>query len=112
MVRAGDMRHVIAIQQRSDALDAYGQPSLAWTTVFTCRAAIQWTPGTEVFAAASRNARAPAVFRIRYRAGVVPSMRIVHDSRVFNVTSVVDQDGRREQLLLTAEELVGEATGL
>lgn len=111
MVRTGAMRYIISVQQRSQTLDAWGAPTEAWVEVFSCRAAIDWTPGREVFEAAARNARTPTTFRIRWRAGVVPSMRIVYQTRVFNIISAVDQDGRREQLTLMAEELVSEVAG-
>lgn len=108
MIQEGPMRHVILIEEQSSALDPFGQQVLVWTTFVRCRAAVQRVPGREVFEAAHRAARVPVVFRIRYRTGVAPKMRVTYDGRRHNVTSVTDPDGLKEQMVLVAEELVGE----
>lgn len=108
MMFAGPMRHVILIEQQSSQLDGYGQQVLVWTTFLQCRAAVARVPGREVFEAAHRAARVPVLFRIRWRDGVAPKMRVTYDGRRHNITSVSDPDGLKEQLVLATEELVGE----
>lgn len=106
MVRAGDMKHRIKIQQRSTTQDAAGEPANTWTLFAERWAAIERTPGNETWASAQRSGRVPTVFRLRYLAGVTPAMRVVFGGKVLNVLSAVDQAGRKEELLITAEELV------
>lgn len=106
MVRAGDMRHSVRIERLSSTQDAAGQPQRTWTLIAERRAAIQRTPGSEVFASAQREGRVPVVFRLRYLSGVLPAMRLVFDGKVHNILSAIDPDGRREELVVTAEELV------
>ncbi len=110
MVRAGAMRFQVDILRRSTTQDAAGETLNTWSTFATRRAAIQRTPGSELFAAAGRNGRVPTVFRLRWLDGVTPGMRVQYDSRLFNITSAVDQEEIREELIITAEELVGETT--
>lgn len=50
----------------------------------------------------------PTVFRLRWRDGVLPAMRLVSGDRVFNIVSAIDPDGMRAELVITAEELVEE----
>lgn len=107
VVRIGDMRHSIRIERQSTTQDAAGQRALTWTEFATRRAAVEHANGTEIWASAQRSGRVPTVFRLRYLAGVTPDMRIVFDSRIFNILSVVDQEGRHEQLVITAQEEVG-----
>lgn len=109
MMRAGPMRHRVTIQERSAAVDAAGQPLNTWTTFASRWAAIERTPGNEVFASAQRNGRVPVVFRLRYLSGVMPSMRLVFGTKVHNILSAIDQAGMGEELLITCEELVEES---
>jgi hypothetical protein len=56
-----------------------------------------------------RNGRIPVVFRIRYLDGIAPALRVVFNGKVHNILSAVDLEGIKEEILLTTEELVGEA---
>lgn len=111
MMRAGPMRHQIQLQLRSTVQDAAGEPSNVWTLFSMQRASVERSPGKEIWASAQRNGRVPTLFRIRYLANVTTDMRLVHlccGSKVHNILSAVDQEGRKEELLLTTEELSGE----
>lgn len=108
MAEVGAMRHVIDIEQRSPVQDTAGEPILNWNFVMRRRAEVVRTPGREVFAAAERQARVPTQFRIRYPRAIVvlPSMRVVWQSRVYNILSAIDPDGLKVDMLITAEEWV------
>jgi head-tail adaptor len=115
MVRAGPMRHVARIERQTAEQDAAGQPVRTWITHAERRAAVERAVGTEVWASAQRQGRVPVVVRMRYVAGLLPGMRLVlvdfasgqaATEKVHNILSVVDQEGRHEELLITAEELV------
>lgn len=109
-LRSGRLRDVIKIQRRSTTQDANGEESATWTLVGERRAEMVATPGREVWSSKERHARVPTVFRIRFPRDfdVLPQMRVVYRSRVFDITSAIDEDGRREEMLLTCDELVGE----
>jgi SPP1 family predicted phage head-tail adaptor len=107
-IRAGDLRHRIRIDQRSTARDEAGGQSLVWTEVATIWAALERTPGSEVWASAQRQGRVPVVFRCRYRAGVTSSMRVVFDDLAHDIRSVVDPSGKRAEMLLVTDEHVEE----
>ncbi len=109
MMRAGDMRHVVTLEIRSQQLDSAGQPVDVWLFFAERRAALERAPGREVWASAQRSGRVPTVFRLRYLDGVTPAMRLLHAGKVFDILSAIDQAGRGEELLITAEEHVEEA---
>jgi len=109
MVRSGEMRHQVRIEVRSASQDAAGEQVVSWLEFATQRAAVERSPGSEVWSSAQRSGRVPTVFRLRFVANVTPAMRIVWNGRVYNLLSVVDQKGLGEELLITAEEQVGES---
>jgi SPP1 family predicted phage head-tail adaptor len=100
------MRHRVTIQQRSAVRDAAGGVRDAWEDVATRWASLDRATGSEVWASAQRSGRVPVVLRLRYLSGVLPGMRLLYDERPHNILSAVDQAGRREELIITAEELV------
>lgn len=106
MIDAGAMRHVVRIERQSTAQDAAGQQVDTWITHAERRAAVERAPGREVWASAQRGGRVPALFRLRWLEGVVPGMRLIHEEKVHDILSATDPDGRREALLITAEERV------
>ncbi len=106
----GAMRDVVRIEQRATTQDAAGEPVLSWTLFAQRRASLERTPGREVWASAERQGRVPTVFHLRYLAGVLPAMRLIHEEKVFNILSALDPDGSRVELVIVTEELVEEAT--
>jgi len=106
------MRHVVQLEVRATTQDASGEPLHTWTPFARKRAAIERTPGREVWASQERQGRVPTTFRLRYLDGVVPAMRLVlgvpPTAKVFNVLSAIDPTGMRAELVITAEELVEE----
>jgi len=108
-MRPGPMRHRVTLQRRATGTDAAGGVLNTWEDFDSRRASMDRASGVEVWASAQRSGRVPAVFRLRYLDGVVPSMRLLFDGRVYNILSAVDQEGRKAELVITAEELVEEA---
>lgn len=109
MVRAGAMRHQVTIQSRSTTQDAAGEQLDTWSTFATRRASLQRTTGREAFAAVQDNGRVPTVFELRWVAGVLPGMRLVHDTQVYNIVSAIDPDnGLKARLVIACDALIGE----
>lgn len=110
MTATGQMREVIHLQAQSNTQDGTGQRVLVWTDLGTRRAEKTATPGREMFTNGERAGRVPTVFRIRYPRDFVvsPKLRVVHLTRVYNVISAIDPDGRRVDMILSCDELVGE----
>jgi SPP1 family predicted phage head-tail adaptor len=105
-IRAGELRHRIELQERATTQDAAGEPASTWETFAQVWAALERTPGSEVWASAQRNARVPTVFRIRHVDGARPDMRVVLGARVYDVKSVVDPTGRGAEMQLVCDEIV------
>lgn len=109
-MQAGPMRHQVQLQARTMVQDSAGQQQEVWNVFATKRAAVQRTPGAEVYASAQRGGRVPVIFRLRRLDGVLPGMRLIFEGKVHDIISAIPQgQGLKEELLITAEELV-EAT--
>jgi head-tail adaptor len=104
------MRHLVRLEVRSTVKDAAGEAVEVWNVFAQRRAALQRTPGREVFASAERQSRVPVILRLRWLEGVTDAMRLVfrcgccQDRGVHDVKSPIDPTGLREELLITAEE--------
>lgn len=113
MIHAGSLRHVIRFEKRSTVQDAAGEPLDSWTLIAERMAALERTPGREVWAAAGNNARVPTIFKLRYDKAVMDSypsveLRLVFDGRVYVVSSMFDPDGLKHEMTVTAVERVQE----
>jgi SPP1 family predicted phage head-tail adaptor len=87
--------------------DALGQPVLEWTTVCTVWGSIEPLRGREYMESKALEADITARIRIRYRDGIVPTMRIVaDDGLIYKIESVVHlKTGHRELQLMVVEQL-------
>lgn len=115
----GAMRDVIRIERRSATQDAAGEPALSWIFVARCRAEyVPADPGREVFTSEKRQGLIPTTFKLRFREGVVPAMRVILEGwnkvdqvateQVFDIISAVNPDRVKVQLVISAEEHVEE----
>jgi SPP1 family predicted phage head-tail adaptor len=103
----GTLNRRITIQQLTTGKDDEGFPTESWNDFYSCWAAVEPLKGREYFQAAAFNAENTVRFRIRYRSGIKPDMRIVYDKRVFDIISVIDINEAHKEIHLMAKELVG-----
>lgn len=103
-MRAGTLRRRITIQQRSTTKDSYGQQAVTWTDYISCWADIQPASGRELVAAQAQQYEISHTVLIRYRTGIVPTMRVVYQGTVYNILAIIDPDMRHESLMLSCSE--------
>lgn len=109
-MQTGRLRERITIQTENVTRDASGQELKTWDDVATVWANV--TPGASserfLASAGQRVAEVTHTVRLRYRAGITPKMRLAWETRVLEILSVVDPDGRlRTTILLCKEEQRG-----
>lgn len=105
-MKPGKLRHRITLQSKVTVKDPEGIVTETWTDVATVWAAVEPIRGREYFQAAAVNAENTVRFRIRYRSGITPVMRVVYNGRTFNVQSVIDVDERYREIQLMCQEVV------
>ncbi len=105
-MRAGQLRHKIKIQQKTTTKDSEGIPFETWTDFAAVWAAIEPLQGREFFSAQAVNAQVTTRIRIRYQAGISPTMRVSYGTRVFDIQAVIDVEERHRELQLMCQEVI------
>ena len=112
-MRAGKLRQRVTIQTKILTANDYGEPVESWTTATPVTVWGELTPllaGTrEAFAAqgAQFQARVSWQCRLRWREISPVTNRLVIDGRTFEVTGVMDPDGRKHELVVLCWEVQG-----
>ncbi len=99
------MNQQVVLQALTPGRDAYGSPSTEWAAVATVAASVQDLTGREFVAAGGTQNAATTKITIRYRAGVVATMRALHGGNIYSIEAVLGQD--RRTLLLMCSRGVG-----
>lgn len=103
------LRKVVTLQSQSTTLDSYGGNTGSWATVATVRAGIEPIGGTEAARNGQNVAEQTTRIVMRYRAGVVPQMRIVWGSAIYIILAVANRDEANRLLELTCKTGGGES---
>lgn len=111
-IKAGRLRHKIAIQQKVETQDPdTGEMVVdAWEDFARVWAAKEPLSTRDVLAAQAVQSQATTRFVIRYRAGIDPTMRIVHRDVIYNIEGqpLPDADSGLEYLTLLASSGVND----
>ena len=100
-MNAGGLRHTISIQEKTGQRDGVGGQVESWTDVLTdIRAEALAIRGREYATLRAAQADITIRFRIRYRAGINPAMRVVWEGNPYGIVEVIDVGGRRSELEL------------
>lgn len=103
-MQAGRLRHRLQLQQLVATQDAdAGTVAESWADVATLWAEIVPLSGRELIAAASVQASVNTRITIRWREGVVPTMRGVHAGVLYNIKAVLPDATQRRWLTLMCE---------
>jgi SPP1 family predicted phage head-tail adaptor len=109
-MQSGKLRYLVAIEQQSSAQDSFGGGEQLWSTVALVYAGFETLNGRELFAAQKISADVTHKITIRYRAGIVATMRVnwtdtTEDrNRIFDILAPMDPDQGRQMLTLLAVE--------
>lgn len=110
-MRAGQLRHTIAIQEATEAADGMGGSSVTWANVSgmgKVPASIWSLKAMERLDAMKLEHQVTHRVRIRYRSGITAKMRVnwSDKSKTFNIIGFVNPDERNIMLeLLCLEEV-------
>lgn len=103
-IAAGELRHLVVIQDRSLAQDSFGGQLRNWTDFISARAAVKPLTGRELELAQAIAAETSHQVTLRYRAGITPAQRLIYAGRIFNIHAVIDVDERHMKLVLLVSE--------
>lgn len=103
-MKAGDLRHSIIIQVPQRSRDTVGGAVDTFVTWATVWAAIEPLSGKRYMEGKQLNAEVDGVVRIRYRAGVLPTMRILFGSKILQIVSIINPREKNEELQIMYRE--------
>ena len=106
-MKAGELNTTITFQQATNTYDTVNEPILSWADAFTVYATKITTGSKEFYAAQKKNTETTAVFRIRFRLGIRPDMRIKCGNEHFEILGKPnDVNNKHKELLISAKEVV------
>jgi len=102
MTSIGLLDRRVAFQTLTETKNDFNEPVQGWSTSFTAWASVMPLKQVEQFSAGGLRPERMSVFRIRYRTGVVETMRLSFDSKYYRIVGIAEIR-RREFLDVTAE---------
>lgn len=105
MLRAGTLNRSILIQSPPVGQNEDGDPNTEWSDLVRVWAKKEDLSGRELFAAQAANSEVSTRFRIRYRTGILPKMRVLYGGVSYKIEAVLDRTGSKEELQLMCASL-------
>ena len=101
-MRIGLLRHRVLLQRQDSVQNELGENVSDWIDVATLFAQAQPLRGSEYFESINtQQLQSTGVrFRLRYRVGITPSMRIVWDGFEHDIQAVINVQGRNREIEL------------
>jgi SPP1 family predicted phage head-tail adaptor len=100
----GSMRQSITIQSVANTTDSGGGRGVAWSTFQTVLAHVKQQSESSKYSQGVVDEKGAYTFTIRYVSGVTTTHRISYDSKLFNITSIINLDERNKYLVIKAVE--------
>ena len=103
---AGKLRHRILLQTKTVSRDTFGAETVTWTTLATVWGSVEPMRGQEFIESQRAWAEVDTRMRIRYRDGLVPTMRATWSGHVYDVKAVIEVEERKREVQLMCREVV------
>lgn len=104
MIRAGRLRTKVEVQERTLAVNTYGEDTETWTTVGYRWAGIRPLSTRELFAAQQTEAMATHEITMRYWDEITHEHRLMDGDKTYTIASVIDFRNRHSELRLLCNE--------
>lgn len=105
-MRAGQLRHRITIQQPDNTEGSAGESLPVYSIFATVWGSIEPLSGSEGLQGRQAGSEVTHRVRIRYHAGITSNMRIVWNSRYFNLSQPpINSDERNVEIELMCREV-------
>lgn len=104
--QAGRLRHRIIIQVNTPTQNTSGEEVDSWATFATVCASVEPQSGDEKFDPEQFYSVTTVKFGIRYLSGLTAKMKIVFDSKEYDIESIVQVKMIRKEMEIIAREYV------
>lgn len=104
-MRAGKLRHRVALERRQVIQDVYGAEIVSWAEFAAVHASVEPLSGREIVAALGQGEQAAVTTRIRIRSmkGIRAADRVRVGDRVFDIEAVLEDERGTEMQLMCRE---------
>lgn len=96
----------VRLQRRQETSDGSGGSTTAWVDVDVLWARVSPGSGREFWQQKHLSPELSHIVNIRYRSGLLPTMRFLDGARAFRIVSVRDPEERHIELDVMCEEYV------
>lgn len=103
-MRAGLLRHRLTFQIPSKSKNDFDEWVESWNDWVTIWGSIEPNLAKRYFEARQANSEVEGLIRIRYRSGVLPTMRVKCGDRIFKIISIVHPFERKQELQILYKE--------
>ena len=103
-MRAGLLRHRLTIQIPSKSTNDFGEWIESWNDWATVWGSIEPNLGKRYFEAKQANSDVQGLIRIRYRTGLLPTMRVKYGNQIFKIISIVHPFEKKQELHILYKE--------
>lgn len=103
-IQAGELRHRVQVQTRTQTADAHGGPVDAWTTQATRWASVHPLSGRELLLASQVDSRISVRVTMREYPGLSAGQRILFGSRALGILAVQQVEERGRKTICDCEE--------
>lgn len=103
-MEAGRLNKKVTIQNRVVTRNALNEAVTTWTDLASVWAAIEPLQGREFWAQQQVQSEVTIRVRIRYRTGLLPSMRLRYGQRIFVIESIINPKEKNQELQLMCSE--------
>jgi SPP1 family predicted phage head-tail adaptor len=101
---AGQLKKRIVVEVPTENQDSFGEPIKTWNTYIETWAQIIQLNGSEYIEQKQINVDIDTRIKIRYINGITEKMRIIYNSRIFHIKSVINIEERGKEMLLYCQE--------
>ena len=113
-MQGGNLKRRVTVQGRGTSTqDAFGEPSITWTTLATVWGDLEGLSGNELLKAQQVNSQTSHTVTVRYQPlfidpKVVATYRLIYKGRIFNVHASINEAEQDRTICLYCSEGVGD----
>ena len=104
-MRAGRLRHRVAIHAVTETINAYGEAGESWASIGSWWASVEPLTGAERQEATEVSPLTSHKIIIRYHSTITTKHRIVYDSRTFEIDAILDTMEKNKEMILLCKEM-------
>lgn len=102
-VRSGQRRCKILVQVPVQVKQQNGSMKTTWESYITLWAKIETIQGNERVSAMATWPKADQKITFRYVAGILPTMRVLFNNKIYSILNVNNLEERNREIVLTTE---------